>query len=124
MKKIFLKILLFIGLSSMMMPITIWDNITLDIPTPSWQKDLIIGSSSVSTERTELTDTINIINKYLWFSLAWIAMAIFVYAGLLLIIWWKKENFDKANKMLLWAGIAIVASMLSYTIIKLIINLF
>ena len=130
MKKYLFKLILFLGSIFVFVPSVMWSTheLRLDVPTPSWQWDLskIIpsGSTRVHTDRTELVDIINIINKYLWFSLAWIAMAIFVYAWILLIAWWKKENFEKANKMLLAAGVAIVVSMLSYTIIKLILNLF
>ena len=125
MKKFLLKILLFIWLLSANIPNTLWSELTLYIPTPSGQEDINIEwSTSVSTDRTEVIDIINIINKYLWFSLWLIAMIIFVYAGILLIVWWKKENFEKSNKMLIWAGVALVISILSYTVINLLINLF
>lgn len=101
----------------------------LVMPNPSWEWDLneIIKSENIETDETELIDIINIINKYLRFSLAWIAMIIFVYAWFMLIVWWwkdNKDNFKKANNMLLISGIAIVISMLSYSIIKLVTNLF
>lgn len=128
MKKYIFKFILFLGSIFVFVPSVMWSTheLELNVPTPSWQSDLskIISSTRIQTNRTELVDIINIINKYLWFSLAWIAMAIFVYAWILLIAGWKKENFEKANKMLLASGVAIVVSMLSYTIIKLILNLF
>jgi hypothetical protein len=125
MKIKFLKLIVWICGLFVFVPCVMWDELTLLVPTPSWQEDLNIGwSTSISTDRTELIDVINIVNKYLWFSLWLIAMAIFVYAGILLIVWWKKDNFDKANKMLLGAWVAIVISMLSYTIVSLLINLF
>lgn len=101
----------------------------LVMPNPSWEWDLneIIKSENIETDETELIDVVNIINKYLRFSLAWVAMAIFVYAWFMLILWWwkdNKDNFKKANKMLLISGIGIIVSMLSYSIIKLITNLF
>lgn len=122
--KIFKLIVFILGI---FMPVTtvIWNELTLLIPTTNWQWDLNIQwPTSVSTDRTELIDIINIINKYLWFSIWLIAMAIFVYAGILLIVWWEKSNFEKANKMLLWAGVAIIVAILSYTIVNLLINLF
>ena len=125
MKKFLLKILILFGIWINITSIVVWNELTLMIPTPSWQWDLNIQwSTSVSTDRTELVDIINIINKYLWFSIWLIAMAIFIYAGILLIVWWEKSNFEKANKMLLWAGVAIIISILSYTVVNLLINLF
>jgi hypothetical protein len=125
MKKFLLKILMCIWLLSICVPNTMWGELTVYVPIPKWPSDINIQwSTSVNTDRTELIDIIKIINKYLWFSLWLIAMIIFVYAWILLIAWWKKDSFDKANKMLLWAGVAIVISMLSYTVVNLLINLF
>lgn len=125
MKKFLFKILMCMWLLSIGIPNTMWGELTVYIPTPSGQEDLNIQwSTSVNTDRTELIDVINLVNKYLWFSLWLIAMIIFVYAWILLISWWKKDSFEKANKMLIWAGIAIVVSMLSYTVVNLLINLF
>lgn len=125
MKIKFLKFIVWICGMFVFVPVVMWDGLTLMIPTPSWQEDINIQwSTSINTDRTELVDVINIVNKYLWFSLWLIAMIIFVYAGIKLIVSWKSEEFKKSNTMLLGAGIAIVVSMLSYTLINLLINLF
>lgn len=123
MKKIFIQIIALIWI--------IWINISnvfaikLKIPTPSGQQDIVVnGSTTIQSTETELVDVINIVNDYLWFILAWLAFVIFVIAGIRLISWWNKDNMWKANKMLVSAVIAIVVSMLSYTIVKLLINLF
>ena len=97
----------------------------IQVPTPSGQDDIIVnGSTNVQTDETELIDLINIVNEYLWFILAWLAFVIFVVAGIKLITWWTKDNMSKANKMLIWSVIAIVISMLSYALVKILINLF
>lgn len=125
MKKSILKLLLFIwwsifGISN----IVNWE-FTLLVPNVNWQDDIIISwPTTVETNETELVDIINIVNKYLRFILGWLAFAIFVYAGIQLIVWWSKEAMSKANKMLLYSIVAIVVAMLSYTLVNILINLF
>lgn len=123
MKKLLVKIVMVVWL--------LWMNIAnifafrMDVPTPSWQDDIIVNwSTKVETTETELIDLINIINEYLRFIIAGLAFVIFVYAGITLITWWSKDKMWKANKMLISSVIAIIVSMLSYTIVKILINLF
>lgn len=123
MKKFLVKIAIILWI--------LWINISnifalkLLVPTPSGQDDIIVNwSTQIKTDEVELIDTINIVNEYLWFILAWLAFVIFVIAGIKLIAWWEKDNLSKANKMLVWSAIAIVVSMLSYALVKLLINLF
>lgn len=123
MKKLLVKIVMVVWL--------LWMNIAnifafkMDVPTPSWQDDIIVNwSTKVETTETELIDLINIINEYLRFIIAGLAFVIFVYAGITLITWWSKDKMWKANKMLVSSIIAIVVSMLSYTVVKVLINLF
>lgn len=123
MKKLLVKIVMVVWL--------LWMNIAnifafkMDVPTPSWQDDIIVNwSTKVQSTETELIDLINIINEYLRFIIAGLAFVIFVYAGIMLIAWWSKDKMWKANKMLISSVIAIIVSMLSYTIVKILINLF
>lgn len=123
MKNIIWKIVMIIWLVWIIISNTF--SYKMQIPTPSGQRDIIVNwSTNVNTDRTELVDIINIVNEYLRFILAWLAFVVFVIAGITLITWWSKQNMEKANKMVISSLIAIVASMLSYAIVKLLINLF
>jgi hypothetical protein len=96
----------------------------VQVPNPNWQEDIIeTWLTSIESDENTIFEIIQIVNNYLWFIIAWIAMVIFVVAWLKLIIWWH-DSMKSANHMLLSSGIAIVVSMLSYTIVKLVINLF
>ena len=100
-------------------------SLSVQIPTPSWQEDIIIAESTVESDESTLFDVIQIINDYLWFSIAGLAMVVLVYAWVKLILAeWNKEDVSKANRMVVSAIIAIFAAMLSYAIIKLVVNLF
>lgn len=95
-------------------------NATSQEDTNIWNTQLDNGSSNEST----IFEYIRIINSYLWFSIGWIAMAILLYAWILMITaWWDKSKVWKAWKLALYCLIWIVAAMLSYTIVNLIINL-
>lgn len=100
--------------------------IVVQVPTPSGQEDIIMtGPTQVESDESTIFDVIQIINDYLWFSIAGVAMAVFVFAGIKLIIArWNKEDTGAATRLITSAMIAIMVSMLSYAIIRLIINLF
>ena len=123
MKKILTRLIITFGL--ILLSTTNAFAIKIKVPPANWQDDVIIsGTTTIETNENTLIDLIWIINNYLWFSLAGISMFIFVYAGIKLIIWWWKDKISNANKMLLGSGIAIMISMLSYALVRIIINLF
>ena len=95
------------------------------LPDWNWQEDINIDNPQVNTNEKTLFEYIQLINSYLWFSIAWIAMAILVYAWIQLITaWWDKSKVSKAGKLAFSCLIAIVVAMLSYLLVNLIINLF
>ena len=100
---------------------------TLVLPNTAREEDINIDntqlSNNISNEWT-IMEYIQIINFYLWFAIAWIAMAILIYAWMLMITaWWDKSKVWKAWKMALYCLIWIVVAMLSYLLVNLIINL-
>lgn len=98
---------------------------TLKIPPTGGQEDIIVASSTIESNESTIFDVIQIINDYLWFSIAGLAMVVLIYAWIKLILAeWDKEEVKKANRMVISAIIAIFAAMLSYAIIKLVVNLF
>lgn len=100
-----------------------WYN--LQIPNSHFQKDINISTTRLESDETTVFDIIQIVNDYLWFAIAWIAMVVLVVGWIKLITaGWQKETLSTANKMIVSAFIAIFVSIVSYTIIKLIVNLF
>lgn len=100
--------------------------IVVQVPTPSGQEDIVMTwPTQIESNESTIFDVIQIINDYLWFSIAWVAMAVFVFAGIKLIIArWNKEDTSAATKLVTSAMIAIIVSILSYAVIRLIINIF
>jgi len=119
LKLIFIISLLWINISNVF-----W--ITLQTPNPHWQEDINVSwFTQIESDETTVFDIIQIINDYLWFAIAGVAMVVLVY-------WWiklmtaggNKDAMSTANKMIIWAIIAIFVAILSYAIIKLVVNLF
>lgn len=124
MKKYLTKIIIWITL--------LWLNlsnvfgITLQVPTPSGQEDIVVTwPTQVESDESTVFNIIQIVNDYLWFAIAWVAMVLLVVAGLKLITAsGDKEQMTKANNMVIGSMIAIFVSILSYAIVKLVVNLF
>ncbi|HKL44202.1 MAG TPA: hypothetical protein VJ892_02910 [Candidatus Absconditabacterales bacterium] len=124
MKKIFFKIVL--GFTLLGFNLANVFAITLQVPTPSGQEDIVVtGPTQVESNESTIFDIIQIINDYLWFSIAGIAMVVLISAGIKLILAeGDKEKVSSANRMVISSIIAIFVAMVSYAIIKLVINLF
>ena len=99
--------------------------VTLFLPNTTWQEDVNIDNTQINTNESNIFRYIQIINGYLWFTIAWIAMAALIYAWIMMITaWWDKSKVGKAWKLALSCIIAIVVAMLSWLLVKLIIWLF
>jgi len=124
MKKIFFKIVLWFTLLGFNLANVF--AITLQVPTPSGQEDIVVTwPTQVESNESTIFDIIQIINDYLWFSIAGIAMVVLISAWIKLILAeWDKEKVSSANRMVISSIIAIFVAMVSYAIIKLVINLF
>lgn len=103
---------------------SVW--IVVQVPTPSGQEDIVVTwPTQVESNESTIFDVIQIINYYLWFAIAGVAMLVIVYAWFNLITaHWDKDKTSSATRMVISAMIAIIVSMLSYAIIKLVVNLF
>lgn len=103
-----------------------WSAIQLTIPYDGGQQDLYSEAGSVvqGNESTIFT-TIQLINQYLWFSLAFVFFIILIIGSIKLITSnWDKKHLTGAIKMLAGGSIGVVIAMVSYTIVKLLTNLF
>lgn len=123
MKKFFVSLLLwFLSI----LPIV--NAVVIEIPDPEWNSDIwatIVNSTQISWDESSFFNTIQMVNKYLWMSIGLVCMIFLVSAG----IWLITANGDEkkmknANKTLWWAIIWILISIMSYAIIRLVINLF
>lgn len=95
------------------------------LPISHWEKDIKIDNTQVSTTESNITWYIKIINSYLWFAIAWISMAVLIYAWIQMITaWWDKAKVSKWWKLALSCLIAIIISMLSYVLVNIIVKLF
>lgn len=108
--------------------VMIWSTvaITVQVPTPSGQDDIIITwSPEVKSNESTIFDIIQIVNDYLWFSVALVAMVVLVVGWIkLMSSGGNKDAMSSANKMIIWAIIAIFVAIISYALVKLIVNLF
>jgi hypothetical protein len=100
--------------------------ITLQVPTPSGQDDIVVtGPTQVESNESTIFDVIQIINDYLRFSIAGVAMILLIYGWIKLITGeWNKESVSSANKMIISSIIAILVAIVSYALVKLVVNLF
>lgn len=100
--------------------------ITMQVPTPSGQEDLVVTwPTQLESDESTIFDIIQIINDYLWFAIALAAMVVLVVGWLKLITGdGNKEVVATANKMIVSSMIAIFVSIVSYAVIKLVVNLF
>lgn len=110
---------------SLLLPSVVWA-ITLTVPPTDGNRDIILTwPTQIESQSDLITGYIQLANQYLWF-----AMIIIVFV-LVVRIWFKlmtnEAGSDNAKKVLkdaimsAWTGIMII--LLSYTIVRLVINL-
>ena len=100
--------------------------VNIEVPAVSTRSD-VESNPATTIQENENTRTayVNLINFYLWFSIGIVAMAVLVIGGYKLITAnGDAKAMSAANQMLMNAGIGIVVSMLAYTLIRVIVNLF
>ena len=96
----------------------------------SYQVDLPSSTSDVKSESiidgwSYYVGLSKTINTYLWIAVWFVSLIVVLYAWFLLVSSsWNPEDLKKANKMLIWWLVWIFVSLLSYLIIKLLVNLF
>ncbi|MDR0282256.1 MAG: hypothetical protein LBI53_02810 [Candidatus Peribacteria bacterium] len=72
-----------------------------------------------------MLETIAFVNEYLWFAIGLICFIFFIINGIKLVMArGDKEDFKKVQKSFLGTGVGIVVCFLSYSFVRLIINLF
>lgn len=99
--------------------------IIVEVPEQQGQEDIAIeGMTRIQSDESNVFKTIQIINKYLWFSISVICMWVLVFGGFKLITAQGDEKkMQEANKLLMGAWIGIAISLLSYALVRIITNL-
>ena len=89
------------------------NKVQVSLPYSVWEEDLNIDSSVVNTTQTTILWYVKVINKYLWFAIAWVSMAVLIYAWIQLITaWWDKSKVSKWWKLALSCIISMAVAML------------
>lgn len=123
MKKIRNLLLKFILLSLPLASFTNWVNV--QVPNQNWDGDVNIDwPTTVQWEEKHIFVLIQRVNEYLRFSIAAICFGILVYAWVKLMSKNESEEESKKTwKLLSWALIWIVIAIVSYAVVRLIVNL-
>lgn len=100
--------------------------INVELPRAQWNPDIaVIWPEQISGDETTFFNIIEMVNQYLWFGLWLVCMVVLVWGGIQLITAsGDAEKMKKTNKLLMWALIGILISILSYSVIRLVVNLF
>lgn len=129
MKSTFKKLLLTIFtlpiLSLGVMGLSQW--VKVQIPEGNRESDVMVTpqESEVQAGEKDIFALIQIINKYLRFSIGALCMVALIVGGFkLLTSEWDVEASKKAGKLLLGSAVGILIAVLSYAIVRLIVNLF
>lgn len=100
-----------------------WLKITL--PSSRAGDDYNIKQTHISGNEDTLFSGINLVNKYLRRSFAVVCTAMLIYGGYHLITAnGDKKAMKKAQRALIGTGVGIVIAMLSYTIVRILTDLF
>ncbi|MFA7298595.1 MAG: hypothetical protein WC010_03030 [Candidatus Absconditabacterales bacterium] len=99
--------------------------IVVEVPPSQGQEDVIVtGPSQIQGDESTFFETIQIINKYLRFSIGAICMGVLIFGGIKLIsAQGDASKMKEANKLLMGALIGILIAIFSYAIVRIIVNL-
>ena len=124
-------LLMCLGLLGSINYYSFWYQVDLPGPTSNIQSEWTIVASHVKEDETDKKKIpyfkylAKILTTYVWLFTWVVAFAVVLYAWFLLTTsQWTPEDLKKANKMLVWWLVWIFVSLLSYLIIKVLINLF
>jgi hypothetical protein len=121
------KFLLWLYISFLSFPLlSSFAQVTVELPRDQGNPDVaVLWSEEVSWDEWTFFETLNLINRYLWFILGAICMGVLVYWGIQLITAsGEPEKMKKTNRLILGALIGILICILSYSVVSLLINLF
>ena len=100
--------------------------LVVEIPGAQTSPDgaVLAGTTEVQGNEATIYEKINMINSYLWFSIAVVCMGVLVRGGIKLVMArGDDKKMSEANKLLMGALIGIIISILSYALVRLIVNI-
>lgn len=123
MKK-FLKVSFY----SILCSLSLWSfshAIIVEVPPQQGQVDVAVtGPTQIQSDEGSVFSTIQLINKYLWFTISVVCMGVLVFGGFkLMTAQGDEKKMSEANKILTGALIGIAISLLSYALVRIITNL-
>lgn len=97
----------------------------VEVPSQQGQEDVAVtGPTQIQSDEGSIFDTIQLINKYLWFAISVVCMWVLVFGGFkLMTASGDEKKMSEANKILTGALIGIVISLLSYALVRIVTNL-
>lgn len=97
----------------------------LTLPGDGAQPDLHVKSTSINGQESDIITIIKMVNEYLWFFVGLVGLLLLAYAGIKIITAQgdKKQVSDSYN-LIIAAIVMIFVAILSYVIVKLLVNLF
>ncbi|HMY81024.1 MAG TPA: hypothetical protein PLW93_05605 [Candidatus Absconditabacterales bacterium] len=100
--------------------------VTVDIPGDNViSRDVNVPRSTVKGDQDSIIQFIQLINGYLWFSIAAIGVIVALYAGYQIIMsQGDKAKMKKGNETLTSALIGILIAVFSYVLVRLVVNIF
>jgi len=100
--------------------------IVVQVPNQWGQPDVAVtGPTQIQGDEASFFQLIQTVNEYLRFGIGVVCMAVLVVGWFkLMTASGNPEKLKQANKLLMWALIWILISLLSYAIIRLVVNLF
>lgn len=95
------------------------------VPAAWGEKDLNINYTHVTWWENTTMELIQMINEYLWFFVWLVAFLLVAYSGFKIITaQGEKEQISKSYDLLIGSVVVIFISLLSYTLVRLVVNLF
>ena len=101
----------------------------LELTLPAWEgySDLQTATqtSVVYSNNDDVFSLVNLVNKYLWFTLGVVAMVVLVIAGFKLVTArGDDKEMKKVTNMLTWLVVGVLIAIFSYLIVRVIANAF
>ena len=98
--------------------------IQLHVPKDGLQADVEIPSTII-TGQSDIWSIISFINGYLWFFIGFLCFIFLAYNGVMLVMArGNSKDFDKTKTGMLGSAVGIAICFLSYSLVKLVVNLF
>lgn len=115
-----------LSLLILLLPIFTLNNVfAVSVELPPISSDEVWGSQVVDTDKDSWIKFIDFVNEYLWFFLGILIMAYLIWAWIeLFSAEGREEPLNKANKFIVYLVVWIILSMLSYAMVRVLVNLF